>query len=40
MLSLSSGGGAWFVNNGSGFIAGLQIYSLKEDPLNPKLLSF
>lgn len=40
MLSLSSGGGAWFGNKGAGGIAGLQIYSLKEDPENPKLLSF
>lgn len=39
MLSLSSGGGAWFGSKGTGGYSGLMIYSLKKDPLNPQLLS-
>ena len=45
LLSVSSGGGAWFSNCAGmqppkGADAGLLIYSLKEDPENPRLLSF
>lgn len=43
MLSLSTGGGAWFGATGkdsNNYLSGLQIYSLKEDPENPKLLGY
>lgn len=43
MLSLSTGGGAWFSMIGGNKgkpLCGLQIYSLKEDPENPRLIGY
>ena len=44
MVALSSGAGPWFSARGSGPpknpLCGIQIYDIKEDPENPRLLSF